>query len=161
MSTWPGCLREVAALIIDGANRVCERAPPGAAPFVLVGLALVFAWAVQRGGRLPPIVVVAAVLLAVPGWVGLLARRADAPATIAATAQKVRDLDGALERFAGAHGGCAGVGRNACLACEPILRYALSSHRACPPRGTIDLDAGALGGRCRDEGERLFCGGAP
>ncbi len=165
--TDPRCLVTTDALVIDGANGVCRDARLGEASASralawLLLAALVFAGWRAKGitsRRRAALVAVTALLAAAPGYLALARSRADAPSRVAQSAEEIRDLERSMRRFARAHG-CAVVEGDACAACAPIERLALSG-LSCASPAAIELRADALHGACVERGARLVCGASP
>jgi hypothetical protein len=101
----------------------------------------------------------AAAFAASAGWWMVLAVRADAPPYAAATAAHIEDLVDRLDAFAWARHECVETVHNTCVACEPLLRFALPMHVSCAhAHGRVELRKGALSGACTQHGDALDCG---
>jgi hypothetical protein len=165
----PGCLATSDALVIDGANGVCRDPRLGqtsaglASGVALVLASLVAALALTRARLDPRVRARAALCLAalacLPGWYTIATTRADAPQHLERTASEISALHDALRTFARRRG-CAQVRENACVACEPIARLALTGLH-CDRPAEVRLHEGALGGRCEERAGALVCGGPP
>jgi hypothetical protein len=155
------CDGDTSALVVDGANAMCDRAPSRFAEGTTLAAALAFAavwiFAPVRWRRRA---LALGCALSVPGLVALACHRGDAPAKVAASSARIAGLEAAVRRHAQAHG-CAVVERNDCEACQPILRLALVHAGPCDSGATVTLAANALDATCKATGPRLVCGGAP
>jgi hypothetical protein len=170
----PSCPSTPEQLLLTGANAVCGVPAPRnaiatstfrteAALGLSVALGLAFAWAlVQRRGLSPTrlgILLVAAILIATPGLRAVWLERGDAPLHADASAKKVATLVGEIDAFASARDDCLQEVRNDCLACQPLMRFALPVHTSCAhPRGRIELRPDALSSGCTVRGDTLECG---
>ena len=156
------CMHSVDAVVIHGANGVCEVPladgwhPSTLAVLLLALSAVVAALLLAYVPRARAVLVGLLAIAALPGLYLLLTERADSPARIARTAEAVEDLHDALRDHARATG-CAAITEAECEACVPIARLALSAPPCGHPR-PIALEAGALGGACAPDGEGLRCG---
>jgi hypothetical protein len=169
------CFRTPESILVDGANGICRR-PESHRPLaeatvifsiVLAGAAFV-AFARTRVQRVPATsaarvaMLAAIILLAVPGLIGVFVRRADAPAVRSAIAADVDRLVIRVAAFAHARGGCVDVVDEGCIACAPVIRFALPDpHECIHPRGHVVLHAQAMTRGCREQDDRLICGVAP
>jgi hypothetical protein len=152
------CDGDTAALVLDGANAICDRAPSPFAHGVTIAATLAFAavWALAPV-RWRRRALVLGCALSVPGVVALAWHRGDAPAKVATSSAHVARLEGAVRQHAQAHG-CAVVERNECEACQPVLHLALAHAGPCESGATVTLGADALEGTCITRGPRLLCG---
>ena len=152
------CDGDTTALVTDGANAICNRAPSqfahGATLAATLAFAAVWAFAPVRWRRRALVV---GCVLSVPGLVALACHRGDAPAKIATSSTHVTRLESAVRQHAQVHG-CAVVERNDCEACQPILHLALAHAGPCQSGATVSLGADALEGTCIPHGARLLCG---
>ena len=155
------CDGDTTALVLDGANAICDRAPTTAAKIATVMAALLFSavwmFAPVRWRRR---VVLLGCVLSVPGFVALAFQRGDAPAKVVEASAPIVRLEGAVRRHARSNG-CAVVERNECEACQPVVRLALAHAGPCESGATVSLGADALGRECLAHGRRLTCGGRP
>jgi len=167
----PSCPSTAEQLLVHGANAVCgvPEVAEGAsfrtkaALGLSVALGLAFAWAlIQRRGVSPArmaVLLVAAVLIATPGLRAVWLERADAPLHGDASAKKVSTLVGEIDAFASARSDCLQEVHNNCVACQPLMRFALPVRTTCAhPRGRIELRSDALSGGCVVHGDTLECG---
>jgi len=153
------CEGDTVALLVDGSNVICHRAPPGAMQLAALGIiaGFVVVWsAPARRRRARTALLVAGAALSLPGIFMLAVRRADAPARVSVAAAAIAGLEGALADHARAHG-CAVVRESTCEACEPVARLALAHAGPCESGATVTLREGAIGGRCVADGLHLTC----
>ena len=155
------CDGDTTALVLDGANAICDRAPTSLAEVTTLVAALVFAavwmFAPVRWRRRAVLVGCG---LSLPGLVALAFQRGDAPARVADASAPIARLEGAVRHHAQAHG-CAVVEHNDCEACQPVVRLALAHAGPCESGATVSLGADALGRECLAHGRRLTCGARP
>jgi hypothetical protein len=143
----PLCRGDVTALVIDGANTLCDRFAPLAwiVTSLVLTIAAAFVW------RAPPRwrnrILAGATVLSLPGLYALAVRRADAPLQVRDTAVRLERIERRLEDT----GGCP---EHACEACQPIARFARARQGAC----AIDGGAPAPKSHARCEGDDLGCG---
>jgi hypothetical protein len=170
----PLCPTSAEQLLLDGANAVCGVRDTGeaartstfrakAALGLSVALGVAFAWALlQRRGVSPTriaVLLVAAVLIAMPGLRAVWIDRGDAPLRAEVPAKKVTALVSQIDAFASARDECLQEVRNDCVACQPLMRFALPVHTTCAhPRGRIELRRDALSSGCVLHGDTLECG---
>ncbi|HEX3772727.1 MAG TPA: hypothetical protein VHV30_17730 [Polyangiaceae bacterium] len=170
----PACPSSAEQLLVDGANAVCGVRDAGeaarastlrakAALGLSVALGIAFAWAlVQRRGVSPvrmAVLLVAAALIAMPGLRAVWVDRGDAPLKAEVPAKKVTALVSQIDAFASARNDCLQEVRNDCVACQPLVRFALPVHTSCAhPRGRIELRSDALSSGCVVHGDTLECG---
>ena len=153
------CLESNEEVLVHGANGVCG--PPAPSARGLVGWAVVAALAlVLLGRRARRRWLIALVLAAaLPGLWCIVARRADRPGHADAVVAAPRALDAALRRYAAPFAGCVTV-RDRCVACEPIVRFALPPAASCAAPGSVVIEPDALSRGCRSVGGQLVCGEA-
>ena len=155
------CEGDTTALVLDGANAICEGAPTkGAQATTLVAVLAFFAVWMFAPLRWRRRALLLGCSLSVPGFVAVTCHRGDAPARVAAASAPILRLEAAVRRHAKANG-CAVVERNDCEACQPIVRLALAHAGPCESRATVSLAANARERECTADGPRLMCGGRP
>ena len=154
----PRCLPANDAVLIHGANGVCGPPQPSGATAIASTLAALLALALLWRRARRRFVVVLAVACALPGWWALACARADRPGHAAEVAAAPRALADTIERFAAAHRDCVTVA-DRCLACEPVVHFAVPEAARCAAPATIALGADALTRGCRAQGRALVCGG--
>lgn len=147
------------SILIDGANGVTS-APRAQFPEAAIWLfvAVVVA-AIVRLVKRPQVVVWFLVLGGVPGFVHVLALRADAPLRRAAMAESVSATLGELQRLVPWPATRVSVVREDDDVLFPLGRYALPSRGAGPVE--LELRTGPLGSVCRAESQRVICGAGP
>lgn len=155
------CEGDTTALVLDGANAICERSPTRFArattSAAILAFVAVWMFAPLRWRRRALLI---ACSLSIPGFVAVACDRGDAPGRVAVAAAPIIRLETEVRRHAKAHG-CAVVDRNDCEACQPIVRLALAHAGPCDSRATVSLGADALECGCASAGPRLICGGRP
>jgi hypothetical protein len=167
----PSCPSTAEQLLLHGANAVCgvPEVAEGAsfrtkaALGLSVALGLAFGWAlIQRRGVSPTrmaILLVAGVLVATPGLRAVWLERGDAPLRADTSTKKVSTLVNEIDAFASARNECLEEVHNDCVACQPLMRFALPMHTTCThPRGRIELRSDALSSGCVVRGDTLECG---
>jgi hypothetical protein len=152
------CLENVDAIVIGGANGVCDDSgsPFGASAILLAVLAIAWLVVVARAWGSPRVralalIAVGATAGARGGW-ACATQRADRDPAIAVPIQRLHDQ---VRSFAIAHRGAV-VRTSSCDACQPIVRLALVDAQGDAP---IDLYPDALARGCREENDSLRCGG--
>lgn len=155
------CDGDTSALVIDGANAICGRAPSTSSQATTLVAALAFAavWAFAPV-RWRRRALVLGCMLAVPGIAALACRRGDAPSKVALASARVTGLEATMRGHAQTYG-CAAIERNDCEECQPIVRLALAHAGPCESGATIVLGEDALDAACTAQGPRLVCGGVP
>lgn len=142
------CLSDLASYVTHAANGICGPPPSGAwAPlglFLLGALGTLALW--SRRSRTA---IFLCVLFALPGWWTIAQRHIDE--------EPVARLRAAVEAFAESHDRCVTIDARGCEACEPIAWRARTPSRPCAHPAVVELHAGALGGHCRQDGDRLLC----
>ena len=147
------------SILIDGANGVTS-APR--AHFPQAGAWLAAAIIVAVVVRLVKRPVVAVALLAIgslPGLVHVLALRADSPIRRGALTDSIRVTLGDLQRRVPWPQSQVTVVREEDDVLFPLGRYALPSRTGGPLE--LVIGAGPLGQVCRQESQRVICGGTP
>lgn len=162
-SSGSSCLTTTDALLIDGANGVCDlrRAsgePLGAAFFGWVALLLV-GLVLLRTPRLRSGLFVGLAIAALPGAYAMAFLRADRPSVVQATAAEIARLHDTVRAF-GAQHSCAVITRDDCLACQPVVALARID-QSCASPASIDVHADALATGCTAHGALLVCGTPP
>ena len=148
------------SILVDGANGVTS-APRAHFPEMGVWLAVAVVVAVVvRVVKRPAVAVVLLLLGAIPGFVHVLALRADAPFTRAVMTESIRTTLGDLQTRVPWPQSRVQVVREEDDVLFPLGRYALPS-RPVPDGGAIELElrGGPLGQTCRQENQRVICGG--
>jgi hypothetical protein len=167
--TEPRCLETATTVLVDGANGVCHAPRPGAPPCdrlllgaeIALALAVVIVapWPLPRRRLALAFVAAVAAAATLPGLSAIATTRADAPLNAVATVAPMRSLAASLDRFARAHPRCVRVVRNDCIACEPIVRFALPVRGHCTGAwGLVTLGPDALEARCAVSRDALVCG---
>ena len=144
------CTGQTSALVIDGANTICDRS--GSWTALVASIVLMFAavavW--RANARLRNRIFAGAALLSLPGLYALGVRRGDAPLHVAATAARLARIERSLGDDADAQG-CVTRVPLACEACQPIARFAQADRVLCPePVAPAEVAAPAPL-RCDDE----------
>jgi hypothetical protein len=147
-------------MVTDGANRIGERGVP--APLSPVGflVAVVFAAVACRMGRNRAVAWIAipgALALAVPGLETIAGQRSDSPARATEAAATIERFRDEVERFSEEHG-CAAVSVSECVACEPVVDFALATAPPCDTPASIRLGQDSLRDGCAETGASLTCG---
>jgi hypothetical protein len=146
-------------MVTDGANRVGERRDATPEAVVCFASAVVLTIVMLRARRAHVLVSggVAVVVSAVPGLLTIAERRADSPAKAMGAAAVIERFQGEIETFADTHG-CARILSDTCVACDPIVDFALATSRACRTPAPIMLGPDALTEGCIDARGTLTCG---
>ena len=170
------CPSTVDRLVVAGANDVCgapDTASPGVHGATLaLGIAVGVAFALALAGRLRvsrprvALLVLTAVVVALPGAHALLVDRADAPLRASSTATAIGTLLGDFDAFAARHHGCIAEIHDDCVACQPLFRFVLPQRAPCARGdGRIDVAKGVFasmspsqGQPCAVQGAALECG---
>ncbi len=150
------------SILIDGANGVTS-APRAHFPQAAWWLALAVVIAVVvRVVKRPAVVAGLLVLAALPGFVHLLALRADAPLQRAALTDAIGVTLNDLQQRVPWPRSQVKVVREEDDVLLPIGRYALPSRpEVSSPTIQLELGAGPLGQVCRQEEQRVSCGARP
>jgi len=151
------------SILLDGANGV-SSAPRAHFPQAAGWLALAVVVAVVvRVVKKPAVAVGLLALAAIPGLVHVLALRADAPLHRGAMAESIRVTLGDLQTRVPWPQSQVNVVHEEDDVLFPLGRYALPSRPVPDGGASIDLElrAGPLGQTCRQEQQRVICGGGP
>lgn len=158
------------AILIDGANSTCGASRPEQTPAAVswsaacaFGLAIVLllqfrSWKKQWGRWEVAGLLAVAASAAAPGFWALAFKRADAPSRRVDTSRAIAAVLDPLNAFASTHHLCVRV-LNECVACEPILRFAIPRRFACAhEEGSVSLRPNAISTGCRVHDDVLDCG---
>ncbi len=150
----------LSTMVTEGANRVGERGAdpklPAAAFVAAIALASL-AFRVRSARARVSILAAAAAAMAFPGLATIAGQRSDSPARAVAAAATIERFRDQVESFAEAHG-CARVVASACVACEPVVDFALATERACDAASPIILGPDSLSEGCAEAASTLICG---
>lgn len=147
------------SILIDGANGVTS-APRAHFPQAGVWLAVAIVVAVVvRLVKRPVVAVALLVLGSLPGLVHVLALRADAPLARGAMTDSIKVTLGDLQTRVPWPQSQVTVVREEDDVLFPLGRYALPSRTGGPLE--LVLGTGPVGQGCRQEGQRVTCGGTP
>jgi len=150
----------LSTMVTDGANRVGARgdhALLSPAGFVLAVLVTAVALKVRKPRALRVAAFTAAAVLALPGLSTVAGQRSDSPPHAAAAAAAIERFRDSVETFSEAQG-CARVVSSSCVACEPVVDFALATLPACEAPARIVLGPDSLTTGCRQAGATLRCG---
>jgi hypothetical protein len=149
-------------LVIDGANRIGEHtAVSPLAPLAFLGAAVLTALALRWPSRGAHAVGVAAIICAaLPGFSTFAAQRPSSPLQGTTAAAVVERFRAQVQGFAEEHQ-CAAVRASACVACDPVVDFALATVPPCATPAAIVLGPDALTAGCVESGGTLSCGGVP
>lgn len=149
------------SILIDGANGVTS-APRAHFPQAAwwLGLAVIVA-VVVRVVKRPAVVAGLLVLAALPGFVHVLALRADAPLKRPASTGAIGVTLGELQQRVPWPQSQVKVVREEDDVLFPLGRYALPSRPEVDGGLELELGAGPLGQACRQQEQRVSCGVAP
>ncbi|HSQ65889.1 MAG TPA: hypothetical protein VLM85_21860, partial [Polyangiaceae bacterium] len=142
-----------------GANRVDAPGATHGVAWSALGAVLAAALLIRSPRRAPAWVVAFAALACLPGlsaWAG----RADGPLHARSSAARVDRLASDIETYARERG-CAGVVRSSCVACDPVVRFALAKSARCATPAPIVLEADAVEAGCVERSGALVCGTLP
>jgi len=145
--------------VTDGANHVGEPGTVGPfAPFVFAVAVLLTALALRRRSRaLHGLGVVAIVCAGLPGLSTFAAQRPSSRLQGTTAAAVIEHFRGQVQAFAEEHQ-CAAVRESACIACEPVVDFALATTPPCASPAPIRLGPEALRTGCVEAGGTLTCG---
>jgi hypothetical protein len=147
-------------MVTDGANRVGARSEPTpllSFAFVIAVGACAVSFRIRTRRGVLAAAAVATATLAIPGLSTILEHRRDAPARAESSSAIIERLSERVERFSTAHG-CARVTHSECVACEPVVDFALATSVACPSPAPIVLGPDALTATCLESNGTLSCG---
>jgi len=151
----------LSTMVTDGANRVGERgahAPLSHAGFVAAVVLTAVALRMPTARSVRVAAFTAAAVMALPGLSTLAGQRSDSPAHAAAAAATIERFRDRIEGFAEARG-CAHVVSSSCVACEPVVDFALATSPACDVPAPIVLGPDSLTAGCVQADGKLTCGG--
>ena len=146
-------------MVTDGANHVGE---PGAmtplVSLVFVASVVLTALALRRRSRvMDGVGIVAVVCAALPGLSTFAAQRPSSRLQGTTAAALIERFRAQVQGFAEEHQ-CAAVRASACVACEPVVDFALATTAPCASPSAIFLGKDALTAGCAEAGGTLTCG---
>jgi len=149
----------ISRVLIDGANRVEAPGATHGYAWSALGALLAATLLIRSSRRAPAWIAAFAALAGLPG-VSAWAARADGPSHAGSSAARVDRLASDIETFAREHG-CANVARSSCVACDPVVRFALAKSPRCATPAPIVLEEDALEAGCAERSSALVCGTVP
>ena len=144
---------------MDGANRVEAPGATHGYAWSVVAAALTATLLLRKPRYAAAPIVAFAAIASVSGF-SAWAARADGPRRAGASAARVDALASAIEGFARSHG-CAEVVRSSCVACDPVVRFALARSARCAGPAPVVLEADAIERGCAERSGVLVCGTPP
>jgi len=149
----------ISRVLVDGANRVEAPGATHGEAWSALGAVLAATLLIRRSRGAHAAIVAFAALASLPG-LSAWAARADGPRRAGSSAASVDRLSSAIETFAREHG-CANVVRSSCVACAPVVRFALARSARCAAPAPIVLEADAIEAGCAERSGTLVCGTPP
>ncbi len=131
------------------------------APFFFLAAVVVAALLLRHRSRLAHAVgAIAIVGAGVPGFSTFAGQRPSSPLQGTTAAAVVERFRAEVQSFAEAHR-CAAVRSSACVACDPVVDFALATIPPCEAPAPILLGPDALRTGCTESDGALICGEVP